>query len=220
VRTVSPFTSGLVRSVGVEPTATFMTYLDADAFRADAAPLPDEPLALFVGVLERYKNVHGLADAWRSVARGVPEATLRIVGRGRERAVVELLTRELPGRVVWNEWLPSDQVARALDEATLLVLPSFSEGLPRVAVEAFARGRGVIGARAGGIPDIVEDGVNGLLVPPGDAGALAAALVRVLTDRGLAKSLAHGAYAASGRWLQSPEQFASRMRELVDGLDR
>jgi glycosyltransferase involved in cell wall biosynthesis len=220
VRTVSPFTSGLVRSVGVEPTATFMTYLDADAFRADPAALPHRPQALFVGVLERYKNVHALAAAWRSVARRVPEATLRIVGRGREREVVELLIHELPGRVVWDEWLPSDQVARALDEATLLVLPSFSEGLPRVVVEAFARGRGVIGARAGGIPDIVEDGVNGLLVSPGDTEALAGALVRVLADRAVAQSLADGAHAASGRWLQSPEQFASCMRELVDGLDR
>jgi glycosyltransferase involved in cell wall biosynthesis len=87
-------------------------------------------------------------------------------------------------------------------------------------VEAFARGRGVVGARAGGIPDIVEDGVNGLLVSPHDVDGLAGALVRVLTDRGLAKSLAEGAHAASERWLQSPEQFAARMRELVGGLQR
>lgn len=220
VRTVSPFTSGLVRSVGVEPTATFMTYFDADAFRAGPAPLPERPCALFVGVLERYKNVHALAAAWRIVAARVPEASLHVVGRGRERAVIELLVRELPGRVAWDEWLPSDQVARALDEATLLVLPSFSEGLPRVVVEAFARGRGVVGARAGGIPDIVEDGVNGLLVAPGDANALADALVRVLSDLGLAQSLADAAHAASGRWLQSPEQFAARMRELVGELRR
>jgi glycosyltransferase involved in cell wall biosynthesis len=220
VRTVSPFTSGLVRSIGVEPAATFMTYLDADAFRSAPVPLPEQPQALFVGVLERYKNVHALAAAWRSAARHVPEATLHVVGRGRERAAIELLARELPGRVVWDEWLPSDRIARALDEATVLVLPSLSEGLPRVVVEAFARGRAVIGARAGGIPDIVEDGVNGLLVPPWDTDALAAALVRVLTDRGLAQSLADGAHAASGRWLQSPEQFASRMREFVDGLER
>jgi glycosyltransferase involved in cell wall biosynthesis len=220
VRTVSPFTSGLVRSVGVEPSATFMTYLDADAFRAELAPLPDRPCALFVGVLERYKNVHALAAAWRIVAARVPEAMLHIVGRGREHAVVEALVRELPGRVVWDEWLSSDQVARALDEATILVLPSFSEGLPRVVVEAFARGRGVVGARAGGIPDIVEDGVNGLLVPPRDVHGLADALARVLGDRGLAQSLADRAHGASGRWLQSPEQFAARMRELVGELRR
>jgi len=220
VRTVSSFTSGLVRSVGVEPAATFMTYLDADAFRAAPVPLPEHPLALFVGVLERYKNVSALAAAWRIVAARVPDARLHVVGHGRERAVVQTLVRELPDRVVWDEWLPSDDVARALDEATLLVLPSFSEGLPRVVVEAFARGRGVVGARAGGIPDIVEDGVNGLLVPPDDVDALADALARVLSERGLAQALADGAHAASNRWLQSPEQFATRMRELVSGLQQ
>ncbi|HLX19041.1 MAG TPA: glycosyltransferase family 4 protein [Gaiellaceae bacterium] len=216
VRTVSPFTSGLVRDLGVEPAATFTTYYDASAFTAEpTVPLPDTKRAVFVGVLERYKNVHALADAWRRVAAAIPDAQLHVVGRGRERVVVERLVRDLPGQVVWDERLSSDQVAAALDDAVVLVLPSFSEGLPRVAMEAFARGRPVVGARAGGIPDIVEDGVSGVLVPPDDAAALADALIRVLSDRGLAQALADGARADAGRWLQAPEEFATRMRELV-----
>jgi glycosyltransferase involved in cell wall biosynthesis len=221
VRTVSPFTSGLVRAVGVEPATTFTTYFDVSAFSATPpAPLPERPRALFVGVLERYKNVHGLAEAWRLAAPSVPDATLHLVGRGREHAVSEQLVRDFPDRVTWDERLPSSGVAAALDAATVLVLPSFSEGLPRVAMEAFARGRGVVGARAGGIPDIVEDGTSGLLVPPGDAAALADALVRALSDPQLARSLADGARASSARWLQSPEEFATRTRELVDSLRR
>jgi glycosyltransferase involved in cell wall biosynthesis len=109
-------------------------------------------------------------------------------------------------------------VARALDEASLLLLPSFSEGLPRVAMEAFARGRPVIGARAGGIPDIVQDDVNGLLVDPHDPASIANALVRALGDRELLERLAAGAGADAAKWLQTPEEFARRMRELVDGL--
>jgi glycosyltransferase involved in cell wall biosynthesis len=221
VRTVSPFTSSLVRDLGVEPAATFTTYYDVSAFAASSpAPLPPEPRALFVGVLERYKNVHGLAEAWRIAAPHVPDATLHIIGRGRERAVVERLVYDLPGRVTWEERVPSEGVAAALDSATVLVLPSFSEGLPRVAMEAFARGRGVVGARAGGIPDIVEDGRSGLLVPAGDAVALADALVRALSEPQLARTLADGAQAASARWLQTPEEFATRTRELVDALRR
>lgn len=221
VRTVSPFTSSLVRSLGVEPAATFTTYYDASAFTASpCVPVPENRRALFVGVLERYKNVHALAAAWRRVAPRLLGAELHVVGKGRERAVVESLVRDLPGQVHWDEWLPSDQVSAALDEAALLVLPSFSEGLPRVAMEAFARGRAVVGARAGGIPDIVEDGVSGLLVAPNDPAALADALVRALSEPGLASSLGAGALAASERWLQTPEQFATCMRDLVDELRR
>jgi glycosyltransferase involved in cell wall biosynthesis len=221
VRTVSPFTSGLVRAVGVEPATTFTTYFDVSAFSATPpAPLPERPRALFVGVLERYKNVHGLAEAWRRTAPAVPEASLHLIGRGRERVVAEALVRDFPDRVTWDEHVPSAAVAAALDNATVLVLPSFSEGLPRVAMEAFARGRGVVGARAGGIPDIVEDGVSGLLVAPGDATALADALVRVLSDPQLAQRFADGARASAAGWLQSPEEFATRTRELVDSLRR
>ena len=69
----------------------------------------------------------------------------------------------------------------------------------RVVVEAFCRGRAVVGTDAGGIPDLVADGVSGLLVPVGDAEALAAALVRVLVDRGLAERLGEAAHACCSR---------------------
>jgi glycosyltransferase involved in cell wall biosynthesis len=180
--------------------------------------LPVQPLALFVGVLERYKNTAVLAAAWRRAAPQVPDARLRLVGDGRETDLVSRLVADLPGQTNWTRRLPPEEVAQALDEATVLLLPSFSEGLPRVAMEAFARGRPVIGARAGGIPDIVDDGVNGVLVDPHDPGSIAGALVRVLSDRELAERLAAGAAASAERWLQPPEVYARRLRELVVGL--
>ena len=105
-----------------------------------------------------------------------------------------------------------------LDEATALVLPSRSEGMGRVIVEAFCRGRPVVGARVGGIPDLVEDGQNGLLVEPGETQALADAIVRVLSDRALAERLAAGAHASADFWTSSPEEFASRVRALVERI--
>ncbi len=219
VRTVSPFTSRLVTEVGGIPTATFTAYTDVSAFtRTLPQPLPEQPSALFVGVLERYKNVAGLAAAWRRAAPQVPDARLRLVGDGRETEVVSRLVADLPEQTAWARRLTSDEVAEALDDSTVLLLPSFSEGLPRVAMEAFARGRPVIGARAGGTPDIVQDGVNGLLVDPHNADSIADALVRVLSDRELAERLAAGAAASAEQWLQPPEVYARRMRELVEGL--
>ncbi|HZT15363.1 MAG TPA: glycosyltransferase family 4 protein [Gaiellaceae bacterium] len=221
VRTVSAFTTGLVRALGVEPAAVFHTYSDLDAFAAgDPKALPREPRFAFVGVLERYKNVEGLAAAWRLAAPRLPDATLELVGDGRLVATVEALLRDVPGRTVWHRRLEPGEVAALLDRSWALVLPSFSEGLPRVALEALARGRPVVGSRAGGIPDAVADGENGLLVPPGDAPALAEALVRLASDPELAERLASAARPSVEALLRQPEEYAERLAALVEGLCR
>ena len=211
VRTVSPYTSNLVRQLGIEPAAEFPAYMDLRPFtERPPAPLPDSPRPLFVGVLERYKNVDGLARAWQAAAPRVPGVVLHIVGRGTETAAVERLLADLPGRTEWTPHLPTEGVARALDAATLLVLPSRSEGMGRVIVEAFCRGRPVLGSRVGGIPDLVEDGVNGVLVDPADTRALADELVRLVADRPLLERLAAGAVRSAERWVQTPREFAKR----------
>jgi glycosyltransferase involved in cell wall biosynthesis len=213
VRTVSPFTTDLVRRLGVEPAGEFPAYMELGPFLVPRRPLPERPAALFVGVLEPYKNVDRLAAAWELAAPRLPEATLRLVGRGSLASVAERLRDRVGAR--WDPVLSSEQVAIALDEAWVLVLPSRSEGMGRVLVEAFCRGRGVVGTRAGSIPNLVEDGASGLLVDPADPAALADALVRVLSDRRLAERLGAGAADAAARWVQTPEEYARRVRALV-----
>jgi glycosyltransferase involved in cell wall biosynthesis len=216
VRTISDFTSERVRREGIEPVSVFPAYVDFATFlERPPTQLPPAPRALFVGVLERYKNVDGLADAWRLTVERLPDARLLVVGTGRERATIERLVSDLPEQTTWEPRLAAEDVARALDESTLLVLPSRSEGLPRIVIEALCRGRPVVGARTGGIPDIVEDGVNGVLVPPEDPEALADALTRVLSDHELQERLSEGALASASEWLQTPEQYAAHVRELV-----
>jgi glycosyltransferase involved in cell wall biosynthesis len=219
VRTISGYTSGLVREAGVEPTAEFAAFMDLEPFlEPEPVALPERPVALFVGVLERYKAVDVLADAWRLAAPRVSDAQLHVVGRGTLRDVAERLVADLPAQTRWTQALTTPEVARALDEATVLVLPSRSEGLGRVVVEAFCRGRGVVGSRVGGIPDLVEDGTSGALVPPGDAQALADALVRALSDRGYAEGLGVAAHGAVQPWLATPAEYARRIRELVEAV--
>ncbi len=217
VRTISTYTTELVRAKGIEPAAEFPAFMDLEPFTANpVAPLPTAPRALFVGVLERYKAFDVLADAWGRVAVSVPEAVLHVVGQGALAPVAERLVEELPGRVEWSPSLTAEKVAAALDSATLLVLPSRSEGMGRVVVEAGCRGRPVVGTRVGGIPDVVADGETGVLVSPDDAGELARALARVLSDRPLAERLGAEARARVEPWLATPEEYARRVRELVD----
>lgn len=217
IRTISAYTTGLARAQGVEPAAEFPAFTDLESFtEPPIAPLPKTPRAVFVGVLERYKAVDVLAEAWRLAAPRVPDATLHLVGSGSMRDVPVRLVAELPEQTVWTESLTAPEVAQALDQATVLVLPSRSEGLGRVVVEAFCRGRGVVASRIGGIVDIVTDEQTGLLVEPGDAGVLADALVRALGDRDLAERLGVAARVAAGPWVTTPEEFAERVRDLVE----
>lgn len=218
VRTVSDYTTGLVRELGVEPAAVFPAFMDLEPFLEPVRPLPEPPAAIFIGVLEHYKGIDELAEAWRLAAARVPEATLHIVGQGTRGHVVEALLRELPGQTSWSEVLSTPEVAVALDRATALVLSSRSEGMGRVLVEAFCRGRPAVATHVGGIVDLVRDGENGLLVPPQAPAALAEALVRVLSDKGLAQRLAEGARASVEPWIATPEEYAERLRALVAGL--
>ena len=218
VRTVSGYTTALVRELGVEPAAVFPAYMDLEPFLRPPEPLPAAPAALFIGVLEHYKDVDGLAAAWRLAAPQLPGAKLRIVGKGTRAHVVEALLRDLPEHTAWTLELATDEVAEALDRATVLVLPSRSEGMGRVLVEALCRGRPVIASRVGGIRDVITDELNGLLVEPRRPKALADALVRVLGDRAEAGRLAAAARPSVEPWLAKPEQYAERLRELIAGV--
>jgi glycosyltransferase involved in cell wall biosynthesis len=209
VRAVSPYTERLAHEVGRPPAGVFPAFMDLEPFAAPPKPLPEEPVALFIGVLEPYKNIDGLAEAWR-LAR--PKAELRIVGKGTRTDVVASLVRE--GLATWQPELSTDEVVRALDEASVLILPSRSEGMGRVVIEAQLRGRPVLGSNVGGIPDLVTDGVNGKLFAP-EPRAIAAALA-VLDDPTELARLAANARAAGERWLVSPDEYAERMRALVD----
>lgn len=219
VRTVSTQTTGLVTALGVEPAAVFPSYVDAEAFlERPPAPLPDRPRAVFVGVLERYKAFDTLVEAWRIAAPQVPDAVLQIVGDGTMRDRAEALLADVPAQTEWTLRLTAEEVSSAMDDAWLACLPSRSEGLPRVALEAACRGRAIVGGNRAGIPDVVEDRVNGLLVDPDDAEAIAAALVRILSDRSFAEGLGAAARRTGEAWGVTPEQYGGKVLALVSNV--
>ncbi len=216
IRTLSPFTTAIVRRLGREPDGEFPAFLDREIFLADSpAPLPERPRALFIGVLERYKGFDTLAAAWPRVAAAVPGAQLHVVGQG----TLSALAQELEGAAAtWTPSLDAAGVAGALDDAWVLCLPSRAEGLGRVVIEAMCRGRATVGGAAGGIPDLVEDGEDGLLVAPGDEAQLAGALIRVLGDRAEAARLGDAARRRGEQLMPPPAEYAARVRALIDGL--
>ena len=217
VRTLSEFTTSLVRAVGVEPASVFPTWTDLGVFvERPALPLPDEPRVLFIGVLQPYKNIDAVSAVWRLVAPRVPGAVLQVVGNGPQSSLVEQLTVDLPAQVEWTPQLSAPEVADALDRSTVFFLPSRAEGLGRVNIEALVRGRPVVAAGVGGIPDLVKPDVNGYLFDPQDHAGMADALVRILTDRALAERLSASAAPSVAGWLWTPQDFAGRVAGLVE----
>ena len=139
----------------------------------------DGGYALFVGRLSPEKGVVELLDAWRAQR---PMVTLRIVGDGPLAEQVRSLARNA-GRVEVLGPLPRDQVFQQMQGAAVLLFPSrWFEGAPMTIIESFATGTPVIAIGLGAAREMVEDGVSGALVEPGDYAALVAATVRLTGD--------------------------------------
>lgn len=132
-----------------------------------------------VGRLEAQKDHATLLSALRTVQRRHPPQTLAVVGDGPLRPALERRVRALGLHGSVRFLGMRDDVPDVLAAADALVLASRWEGLPNVVMEAMAASRPVVATRVGGVPELVEDGVTGHLVPPGDPSALAAAMLRV-----------------------------------------
>jgi glycosyltransferase involved in cell wall biosynthesis len=177
------------------------------------------PYVLFVGRLASNKGLVELVTAFASLAREDREAHLVLVGAdGGQRGTVESRVQGfgLGDRVhllghVGDESL----LAAAYREATVTALPSEYEAFGLVLLESLAQGTPVVATRVGGIPEFIEDGQSGLLVPPKDAAALAAALHRVWTDPGLARRLGH-----HGRKETVPRFTWDRVVDRLDAIYR
>jgi glycosyltransferase involved in cell wall biosynthesis len=158
-------------ALGLEPTARVVTEL---------------------GRLDRLKGVDVLLEAWKTVTADDESAVLLVVGDGPARESLERSAEASALRGVRFLGQLAD-VRPVLWASDVLAMPSRQEAMPMAALEALACGVPVVGSRVGGIPELVTDGENGILVPVEDAGALAAALTAVLVDEARRRALTAGA---------------------------
>lgn len=149
---------------------------------------------LFLGWLHRDKGVLDLMRTIPDILRSVPEATFVLAGTGDIDSMTTLArSLRVEQAVRWPGWVDGAEKDNLLRKADVFVLPSYYEGLPLGMLEAMARGVPVVATRVGGIPDVIEDRVNGLLVDPGQPEALARAIVTILTDDALRSRLREAA---------------------------
>ncbi|MFN3577966.1 MAG: glycosyltransferase family 4 protein [Tabrizicola sp.] len=142
----------------------------------------------FVGRLDPVKGALLLIEAMAKVLKAHPDATLTLAGDGPARAPAEARAAELgiAGSVRFAGFMTQPQVAELLSTSDMLVLPSFAEGLPVVYMEALASRIPVVASRVAGVPELVQDGVTGFTVPPGDVDTLADRMMRLMADPELA----------------------------------
>jgi glycosyltransferase involved in cell wall biosynthesis len=188
---------------GLAPVSLIYNGVDLDRYehQEPCCTLREEygmgPDAQIVGVVARLEPEKGhptLLEAWPAVLRSCPNAYLLIVGEGSQREALERRAEDLRigSRVVFTgrrDDIPA--VTAALDVA---VLPSYREAQGLTILEAMALTRPVVASNVGGIPEMIQDGVTGLLVPPHDAAALTTAIVRLLSDHPLADMLARAGH--------------------------
>ena len=155
-------------------------------------PLPERPIVTFAGRLSPEKGVHTLLCAFRRLLRAAPDVRLWIAGDGPERASLMAATVRLGigDSVEFMGALRRHDIETRFGSAWVQVVPSiWEEPFGLVALESMMRGTAVVASSNGAFREFVEDGVSGILTPPGDERALADALLRLVQDRRLAEQM-------------------------------
>ena len=202
---------------GIEPVEVLRYGIE---IRRGETVLSEAPTAVFAGRLVKEKGVDVLLRAFAKASGRVPGSRLVIAGDGPERKNLEALASRLnlTPSVRFAGYLQQEEMNDALKGAWVQVIPSlWDEPFGIVAIEAMARGASVVASSSGGLGEIIEPGVDGFLVPPGDADVLSEKLTALLTDKNLAASMASSARkAASGRF--SEEAFLRQLLGIYDSV--
>lgn len=181
--------------------------------QADASPRDG---FLFVGRLEEVKGVRLMLDAWK---QGPPDVPLRILGTGPLQGLVED-EAAASSSISYLGFQPEARVRSELDSALALLVPSlWEENCPMAILEARERNCAVIGADRGGIPDLIEDGVDGLLCKAGDARALRDAVIGLATNPSRAAAMGARGAETAGRLLSAGRHYESLMEVYGEALD-
>lgn len=226
---------GALPPAAVVPNCIDVAHVRRAAVSAGRPPgWPEEggPVLLFLGRSERRKGVHDAVAAFARLAAAHPRARLVLAGAGgdaRFEPTRDELRRVLPpdqrGRLVWLGHVAGDELYAAVHAADLVLCPSRWEGFGQAALEAKAIGTPLVATSGSGFDDFCSDGLDCLLVPPGDPARLALAIDRVLAHPGEAADRAERARRQVDAFAPAPvaallHEAADRLLGSVDAADR
>ncbi len=181
---------------GVDADRFSPAWRTADFWTDYGAPT-NRPIAAYLGRVAVEKDLDTLADGFRQLIRLVPDVVPVVVGDG--PGMGELRRRLVGVPVVFTGFLTGERFSRAMASTDVMLFPSTTDTFGNVVLEAQSAGVPVVAADAGGPRDILIDGVTGLLVPPGDARALAEAAARLLLDEPMRQRFGRAAHERASR---------------------
>ena len=206
---------GWVRSVARNAHAVCVPFPVSVQVRAEAAK-PD--LVLFLGRLEQAKGIYDLLDAICALRPALPDVRLVCAGDGDRVGVARYADRlGIADVVKFTGWVGPSGKRALLENAAVFALPSYDESLPISLIEAMSAGVPVVVSPVGGIPEVVQDGVSGCFVAPGDKAGLERQIRKLLLDRKLGERLGAAA-RESARLRFSPERALPRLEDLYASL--
>lgn len=212
--------SGQVRrwggALGTRKKAVFHDFVPTHVF--DPGRSTDGRYILFAGHPFHLKGVDVLIKAFMRISERFPDYRLKIIGHCPDKAQRDEYQALAKGSRQVEIMSPMfyAELAEVIQNCTFLVLPSRSEAMGRVLIEAMACAKPVIGSNVGGIPEVIDDGINGLLFEPGDDADLAGKMARLLSDEALRARMGT-AGAETVRKKFSSAKYAERFYELING---
>jgi glycosyltransferase involved in cell wall biosynthesis len=174
---------------------------------------------LYPGTWLDQRGIFYLRDALRNLAPQIPQMTLTIAGPGvPAEEILRFFGEDLAPRIEVRPMVPAERMPQLYLEHDVFVFPSLMEGLPTVLTEAMASGMPVITTETCGMPDVVENDFNGLLIPPADAPALESAILRLADSPGLRQRLGEAARDSMQRhtWERAGRQLEALFRHVLD----
>jgi len=224
IRTITSFIRNKIQKYAKHKyVIQFPGYIDIDYFLKEEQNLQkkETKTILFIGALHYLKGVHHLLEAIpRIKSMGIQKIQVIIVGNGPYHSVLRELSLKLniEEDVLFIGRKTQLEVKKYILQSDVIVLPSLSEGLGRVLIEAMACGKPVVASRIGGIPEIIKENYNGFLFQPGNVGELASKIYKVLENPKLSKKLGKNGRDFAQNFF-SVEKYINGYKTLIDHLD-
>ncbi len=221
IRVISSYTRNLAKRYANKETPfyEFATFTDIDIFKIETNTSWEKTI-VYVGGLYRLKGVQFLIEAFKNLHEDFPEYKLVIVGDGPHKQELENLAKKLKKKdseaIEFTGRKELFEVKDVMKSCTVFVLPSLSEGLGRVLIEAAMLGKPIIGSNTDGIPDLIKDGVNGYLFEPGNVKELEQKIRKIIGKEEQAKKMGNSGKEYMAKTFSTEKYFNSLIKMVND----